>query len=198
MESPARNFLKYLALIVALLSAFPVYSLYFILVFFLNRDSVFSGFSQLLSLFPGLFGKIMRRGFYLLSLNKCSSKVTIDFGTYFPTPDMILGKHVYIGAYCIISSCIIEDDVIIGSGVHLANKNMHYFNSLDKPIRLQGGKRQQIRIGKDTWIGNKAIIMADVGNHCVVGAGSVVVQPLEDRSIAMGNPARVIRKRMEL
>jgi len=38
--------------------------------------------------------------------------------------------------------------------------------------------------------------MADVGEHCIVGAGSVVTKPIPDFSVAVGNPARVIRSNM--
>lgn len=190
-----KNVFRSALLGIALFFAMPLYVIYICIGFFVGKDRIFSGFSQLLSLFPGILGKILRRGFYILALKKCSPQVVIDFGTFFSKFDVIIGRNVYIGAHCIISSCIIGDDVIIGSGVHVANKNMHFFDNLEKPIRLQGGRRRQTHIGNDCWIGNKAIIMADIGDHCVIGAGSVVTKPLEAQSIAVGNPARVIRKR---
>jgi virginiamycin A acetyltransferase len=189
------NLLRYAALGTALFLAGPLYVIYRGIGFFAGKYRIFPGFSQFLSLFPGILGQIMRRGFYILALKKCSAQVTIDFGTFFPTDNVIIGKNVYIGAHCIISSCIIGDDVLIGSGVHLANKDMHFFSDLEKPVRLQGGDRRQTHIGKDCWIGNKAVVMADIGEQCVIGAGSVVTRPVEAQSIAVGNPARVIRKR---
>ena len=39
--------------------------------------------------------------------------------------------------------------------------------------------------------------MANVGQHCVVGAGSVVTKPVEDYKIVAGNPAVVIGDRRE-
>ena len=71
-----------------------------------------------------------------------------------------------------------------------------HFDTLDKPIRLQGGDWRPIRIGRDSWIGNGAVVMADVGEQCVIGAGSVVTRLVDDRSIVVGNPAKVIRKRI--
>jgi serine acetyltransferase len=35
--------------------------------------------------------------------------------------------------------------------------------------------------------------MADIGDNCVIGAGSVVTRPVPHNSVAVGNPARVIR-----
>ena len=190
------NLLRFVALGIALFFAGPLYIIYICVGFVVGKHRIFSGFSQFLSLFPGIFGQILRRGFYILALNKSSFQFTIDFGTFFPTNNIIIGRNVYIGAHCIISSCIIGDDVIIGSGVHVANKNMHFFDKLDKPIRLQGGHRRQTNIGNDCWIGNKAVIMADIGEQCVIGAGSVVTKPVEAQTIAAGNPARVICKRV--
>ena len=51
-----------------------------------------------------------------------------------------------------------------------------------------------IVIGRNTWIGNKAIILADVGDQCIIGAGSIVTKPISSNSVAVGNPAKVIRK----
>lgn len=191
-----KSFFKWLLLILALVAAMPFYLLFRSIGIFIGPDQSFPGISQFLSLFPGMPGQLLRRGFYYMALKKCRLASTVDFGTIFSSRDVILGQYVYIGANCIISSCVIEDDVIIGSGVHVANKEMHNFDSMDQPIRLQGGKRQKIRIGQDTWIGNGSIVMADVGAHCVIGAGSVVIRPIEEWSIAAGNPAKIIRKRL--
>jgi acetyltransferase-like isoleucine patch superfamily enzyme len=54
-----------------------------------------------------------------------------------------------------------------------------------------------VRIGAGAWIGSTAVVMADVGCHSVVGAGSVVTRPLPDYVIAAGAPARIIRSRIQ-
>jgi maltose O-acetyltransferase len=53
-----------------------------------------------------------------------------------------------------------------------------------------------ITIGNDCWIGGNAIICPGIkiGNGCVIGAGSVVTKNIPDNSLAVGNPAKVIRK----
>ena len=53
-----------------------------------------------------------------------------------------------------------------------------------------------IRIGKDCWIGGNAIICPGVtiGDGCTIGAGSVVTKDIPANSLAVGNPAKVIRK----
>ena len=90
----------------------------------------------------------------------------------------------------------IEDDVLVASNVDiLSGSKQHHIDDLDTPVREQGGTFQRVTIGADSWIGNRAIVMADVGRQCVVGAGSVVSKPLADRSLAVGSPARAVGTR---
>jgi acetyltransferase-like isoleucine patch superfamily enzyme len=79
----------------------------------------------------------------------------------------------------------------------MSGSRQHIFDDLDRPIQEQGGVFKKVTIGEDTWIGNSALIMADVGKKCIIGAGSVVTKDVEDFSIVAGNPAKVIRKRNE-
>lgn len=53
-----------------------------------------------------------------------------------------------------------------------------------------------ITIGEDSWLGSGVIVCPGVtiGNRCIIGAGSVVVKDIPDDSMAVGNPARVIKK----
>ena len=57
---------------------------------------------------------------------------------------------------------------------------------------MQPGVWPRITIGADSWIGERSTVLADVGMHCVVGAGSVVTRPVPDYAIAVGVPAKVI------
>ena len=139
----------------------------------------------------------LRKGFYVQALRECSPDSTIGFGTFFSSPLVTIGEFVYIGARCIVADSVIEKDVMIGSNVCvISGKSTHDFSRVDIPMRLQGGDAVPVRIGEDTWIGNNAIIMATVGKKCIIGAGSVVTKEIGDYSIAVGNPAKVIRKRI--
>jgi Acetyltransferase (isoleucine patch superfamily) len=71
----------------------------------------------------------------------------------------------------------------------------HGTADLTKPIQDQPRIWQKVRIGAGTWIGSGAVVMADVGRNCVIGAGAVVTKPIPDRVLAAGVPARVIRSR---
>jgi acetyltransferase-like isoleucine patch superfamily enzyme len=66
---------------------------------------------------------------------------------------------------------------------------------VDVPIREQEGRRTRVVIGEDTWVGSAAIVLAAVGRHSIVAAGSVVTRSLPDYVVAAGVPARVIKER---
>ena len=161
-----------------------------------RRLGLFQCMSQWWSLWPGAIGQSLRRAFYRATLTSSSPESCIEFGTIFATPNVTIPSGVYIGAFCNVGDVVFGADVLIGSGVTLlSGRNQHYFDRLDVPIRLQGGRNDVIRIGTDVWIGNGAIVMADVGDQAVIAAGAVVVQPVAPRTIVGGNPARQIGNR---
>jgi acetyltransferase-like isoleucine patch superfamily enzyme len=56
------------------------------------------------------------------------------------------------------------------------------------------GAFETVQIGADCWIGAGSIIMADIGSGTTVGAGSVVIGSIPADSVAVGNPARVVKE----
>ncbi len=161
-----------------------------------GTDGAFPGHAQLLGLVPFRIGVYLRAAFYGRTCTAVDREVSIGFLTLLSHTDVDLGRHVYIGPQSNIGSCAIGHDCLLGSGVHvLSGKRQHDFSDGDRPVREQGGRLQKIRIGEDCWIGNGAIVMADIGPHSVVAAGAVVVDDVPPRSIVAGNPAKVLRKR---
>ncbi|MDP3980349.1 MAG: DapH/DapD/GlmU-related protein [Chlamydiota bacterium] len=149
-----------------------------------------------MALIPGLCGVYLRRAFYQMTLTECANDCFIGFGTIFSTNQVKIGPRVYIGAYCIIGEAVIEEDCLISSRVNiLSGKHQHSFKDLTIPIREQLGAFEQVRIGRDTWVGQAATIMANIGEQCVIAAGSVVFHDISDRSIVRGNPAEIIKTR---
>ena len=159
-------------------------------------DQLFTACSQCLSLLPGLTGSYLRMAFYRYTMQHCTTEGYIGFGVLFSHRDTELHHGLYIGPQCNIGLCSIGRDCLLGSGVHvLSGKNQHRFEDVDKPIRMQGGEFSKIALGENCWVGNGAIIMANIGRDSIVGAGSVVVEDVPPGSIVGGNPARVIRNR---
>ncbi len=177
------------------LAALPFAMLFFVCPKSQNK-SFFTGLSQLSSLIPGRLGSYFRNALYSLIMSKCSNNGVIYFGTLFSHPDTEIHDDVYIGPQCNIGKSIIGKNTLIASGVHiLSGKNQHNFSDLDTPIQQQGGHYQKIVIGEDCWIGNTAVVMANVGDKAIVAAGSVVTSDVPSYAIVAGNPAKVIKIR---
>ena len=110
--------------------------------------------------------------FYRMSLDACSDDFDLCFGTMITHRHVSIGHRVYVGGRCTIGQAIIEDDVMIGSNVDLlSGRRQHHFDDVHRPIQDQGGILEQIRIGHNSWIGNSAVVMANIGNNCVIGPG---------------------------
>jgi acetyltransferase-like isoleucine patch superfamily enzyme len=91
---------------------------------------------------------------------------------------------------------VIEDDVLLGSGIHVYVDN-HEFRNTSLPIYCQGySKFSGVLIKKGSWIGANVIILPGVtiGENAVVAAGSVVTKDVEPRTVVGGNPAKLIHQ----
>ena len=192
-----RAIIKRIAQDLSTLIILPLFIWHQIESLIIGKQRSFQGASQFVSLIPGIFGDFLRNSFYRLALDSCSRDAIISFGTVFSSCACKIGHHVSMGIDCLISQCEIQDNVIMGSNIMILSGNkQHSFADIDIPIRLQGREFKSIAIGEDCWVGNGAIIMANIGKKCVVGAGSVVTKDTEDFSVLAGNPARVIKKRI--
>ena len=164
----------------------------------LSRDRALQSSSEWLALIPGLAGQYLRRAFYSRVLAHCHHTVTIEAGTILCRAGARLDEHVYVGGGCRMGLVHIERDVLVASGVHIpSGASTHRIDDLTTVIREQARGEQLVRIGAGCWIGEGAVVMADVGQHSVIGGGAVVTRAIPAWSIAAGVPARVIRRRGE-
>ncbi len=192
MKSLAKSVADGLAWILVL----PAFLCYRLSSKLIGAEKAFPGWSQVFALTPGLSGIYLRRAFYRLVLPRCDPGCCISFGTVFAQPTAEVGRNVYVGAYCCLGTVTLEDDVLISSHVSIpSGGKQHGIDRLDLPILEQPGIKSRVTIGRDSWIGDRAVVLADVGRHCVIGAGSVVAKPIPDFAIAVGVPAKVIRFR---
>ena len=191
-----KTVLKLLADLLARLAVLPAVGLYWLEAVLVGKDRALRFWSELFSLAPGTPGAYLRRAFYRCVLDECGRDCWFGFGVLVHSAKARIGKNVYIGPYCSLGAVTLEDDVLLSTGVSVINgPRQHGLARLDVPIREQPGEWTPVRIGPDTWIGERAVVMADVGAHCVVGAGAVVTRPIPDGAVAVGVPARVIRYR---
>jgi virginiamycin A acetyltransferase len=197
MKEMLHKCLKHTANAIALAVVFWPWMVYRLETLLVVAGKAFPGWSQAFSLLPGLPGVYFRRAFYRLVLSHCSDDAYISFGTVFSHPTARVGRNVYVGLFCVIGDVTLEDDVIVASHVSIANgPAQHGIERLDIPIREQPGDWPRITIGQDAWIGERAVVLADVGKHCVIGAGAVVTKSVPDYAIAVGVPARVVSSRL--
>lgn len=191
-----KRFVKHLLNAFAAAIVFPAVCVFRLQAAIVGGDRVFCNWTQLFSLIPGLTGVYLRHAFLRLTTKGCGEDACVSFGTLFSHPSVMLGKTVYIGNYCSIGDVTIEDDVLIASHVSIMNGcRQHGTERLDVPVREQTGHYDAVTIGRDSWIGERATVAANIGRHCIIGAGALVLSPVPDYCIAVGVPARVIRDR---
>jgi len=105
------------------------------------------------------------------------------------------GNRVYFNVNCVVLDVMkvtIGSNVLFGPGVQIYTA-MH---PLDVKTRRSKALAKPVTVGDDCWIGGGAIICPGVkiGNGSVIGAGAVVTKNVPDNSLALGNPARVVKK----
>lgn len=111
---------------------------------------------------------------------------------------IIIGNHVGIFDYTAIdihSRLDVGDHSLIAPYCYITDYD-HVLKERNKPLVQQGYESKPIAIGKNVWIGAKAIILKGViiGDNTIIGAGSVVTKNIPSGVVAAGNPARVIKK----
>lgn len=114
------------------------------------------------------------------------------------TVQLIINDYTIIGNFAHIyatKSIIIGKNVLIADRVYISD-NLHGYNDINIAIMKQPiVQKKSVSIGDDSWIGeNVCIIGASIGKHCIVGANAVVTKDIPDYSVAVGNPAKVIKQ----
>lgn len=113
-------------------------------------------------------------------------------------PRLEISEHTAIGDFCHIAAVrevIIEQNVLIANKVYISD-NVHTFEDINQPIINQPvAFKKSVRIKEGAWLGeNVCVIGASVGKNSVIGANSVVTKDIPDFCVAVGCPAKVIKK----
>lgn len=151
-------------------------------------EHVFTFGAHLVSLLPGLPGSLLRKSFYMATLDGCDGPGGISLGAIVAHRSAVIHRDAFIGAYCVIGSATIGEGANVASRVSITSGRRQHQPGEDPGEPILG----HVTIGDRAWIGEGSIIMADVGADAVVGAGSVVVNPVAPGAIVVGNPAREI------
>lgn len=111
--------------------------------------------------------------------------------------DVRVGNRVKIQSHAFICSGVeIRDEAFIGHGVMFTNDR--YPRSVTEGGKLKGERDwvcERTIVGRRASIGNNVTVLCGItiGEHAIVGAGSVVTKDVPASAVVAGNPARVIR-----
>jgi acetyltransferase-like isoleucine patch superfamily enzyme len=113
--------------------------------------------------------------------------------------EVAIGAKTVMGQECTISA---YQHVSIGRECILADRVMlidfdHGVTEVERPIRLQGIYKRDVRVGHNVWIGYGACVLrgVSVGENSVVGTNSVLAKDVPANAVVGGVPARLIRMR---
>ncbi len=119
-----------------------------------------------------------------------------------PTPNLHIGKNCQINDYVhigVINSVVIGNNVLIASKVFISDHNHGDFEE-DPELNLPPSQRKltsaPTTICDDVWIGEGVMILPGVtiGKSSIIGAGAIVTKSIPEYSIAVGNPAKIVKQ----
>ncbi len=121
-----------------------------------------------------------------------------------PGQECVTDPVVRIGDRCLIGrgsgivghlAIDIGNDVWTGHYVYITDQN-HGYADLDRPISQQSQPERPVTIGDGSWIGHGTVVLpgSTIGRHVVIGANSVVTGDIPDYCVAVGAPARVVKR----
>lgn len=155
--------------------------------------------------------RIIRRPFYIRNIGKIyfgsgfTSGVGLRIDVVEKEAELIVGKNVQLNDYCHIG---VSNKITIGDGTLIASKVFitdHGHGNIKKPCTkssplippiLRPLENSPVFIGSNVWIGEGVLILPGVtiGSGSIIGAGSVVTKSVPENVIAVGNPAKPIKK----
>jgi acetyltransferase-like isoleucine patch superfamily enzyme len=112
---------------------------------------------------------------------------------------IIIHAHTGIGMGSHISAVrevVIGEHVLLAPNVYISD-HAHAYENVELPVMRQGiTDIAPVFIGRHTWLGQNVVVLPGVaiGQHCIIGANSVVNSSIPDYSVAVGAPARVIKR----
>jgi len=163
-----------------------------------QSENAFVFFVHCYALLPGLPGVYLRRAFFQLTLERCSAECYIGFGSLFTHRHVIVEDRVYVGQYSLIGCAVLRAGCLVGSHTSLlSGPALHEWGGDRGWLPSNPQNLQRIEIGRASWIGERAVVMADVGDGAMVAAGSVVSSPVPPGVVVAGNPARFARRIVE-
>jgi virginiamycin A acetyltransferase len=188
----ARRLVKAVVFAVCLLVVTPLIVLVWLEKRVFRGEQVFTFCAQLLAPLPGAPGSFLRGAYYFGTLESCSWEAHVGFGSIFTHRGCSMGPRASMGSYCVIGHAHIRAEVMIGSRVSIPSGKRQHID--DDGNLTSNTQYQTITVGERTWVGEGAIVMANIGVGCIVSAGAVVIKDVPANALVGGNPARVVKE----
>lgn len=104
---------------------------------------------------------------------------------------IVANEKVVIGDNCLMASKIFISDTSHGDYSEVTTSSSPYIPPDERPLYSK-----PVFIGNNVWIGENVCILlgVSIGNGCIIGANSIVNRNIADKCVAVGNPAKVIKK----
>ena len=114
-------------------------------------------------------------------------------------PGAYLSRHVHLGNYAEVKNSWLGEGVHMGHFSYLGDAQVGAHSNIAAgtiTCNFDGKKKNATIIGEDVFIGSDSMLVAPVtiGARAKTGAGAVVTKDIPPDSLAVGVPARVIRK----
>lgn len=163
---------------------------------FVDKDRAFAAASESIGRIPGVRGVYFRQAFYRRTLASCGEDIYFGWHSVFSKVGARVGDGVYIGRRCSLGLVEVGAETMLSDGVQvLSGGRQHGFETSDsRSYKEQPQSYSRVRIGPNAWLGTNAVIMADVGESSIIGAGAVVTDSIPDKVLAVGVPAKVKRR----
>lgn len=140
------------------------------------------------------FGKKLTTGRYC----RLEGKVDRKEKTLFFGENIQINDFVHITAY---HSVIIEDNVLIASKVYISDTSHGYYSgeNSSNPYEIARDRKlvyKKVKICKNVWLGENVSVLPGVtiGVNSIIGANSVVCKDIPENVIAVGSPAKIIKR----
>lgn len=152
-------------------------------------------------------GSIFRKPLHVQGFKyfEIGQKVSIDsysridvYKTNDCAPKLTIGNNVMISFNCtllITSNLFIGENTTIASKVLITTEN-HGTNPIKGNYCHQELSSKDVHIGRNCWLGESVIVLpgVNIGDFSIIGAGSIVTHNIPNYSMAVGNPAKVIKR----
>jgi acetyltransferase-like isoleucine patch superfamily enzyme len=121
------------------------------------------------------------------------SKIRVHEGEVTIGAKTVMGQECTISAYQHVS---IGDQCILADRVMLIDFD-HGVVEVERPIRLQGIYKRDVRVGSNVWMGYGSCVLrgVSVGHNSIVGTNAVVTKDVPENAVVGGVPAKVLRMR---